>query len=64
MNIKSVFKRFIFGEDEPEEKKSGVYISAYSNWARIETNLPAEKNAQAKKAVDEIVKAVLSEGVE
>ncbi len=63
MNIKSVFKRFIFGDDETEEK-SGVYISAYSNWARIETNLPANKNMQVKKAVDEIVKAVLSEGVE
>lgn len=66
MNIKAAFRRFIFGEDEPTEKtgNSGVYIAAYSSWARVETNLPANKNAQVKKAVDEIVKAVLSEGAE
>lgn len=64
MNLKAKVKKFIFGEDEPEEKKSGVYISAYSNWAKIETNLPTEKSAQVKRAVDEIVKAVFSEGEE
>ena len=64
MKLKKMIKSFIFGEEIPEEKKSGIYISAYSSWARIETNLPAEKNAQIKKAADEIVKAVFSEGAE
>lgn len=64
MNIRSALKKFVFGEEVPEEKKSGIYISAYSSWASIETNLPAEKNAQIKKAADEIVKAVFSEGAE
>ncbi|MDE7390188.1 MAG: hypothetical protein K2M82_04525 [Lachnospiraceae bacterium] len=57
-------KSFVFAEDEPisnQKNDSSVYINAYNNWAKIETSLPAEKNAQVKKAVDEIVKAVFEE---
>lgn len=61
-------KSFVLAEDEPasnrktDKNNSSVYINAHGYWAKIETNLPAERNAQVREAAHQIVNVVLSEG--
>lgn len=61
-------KSFVLAEDEPRNTQnktdSSVYINAHGYWAKIETNLPAERTVQVNEAAHKIVDVVLSEGVE